>query len=298
EPTLASAFVEISKRTVTVVSRIGAGQFITFNVAPPPPKLKPQPEVVEAEKAAARARSSSLLQSACRALNALPEKNDVNNRLLSVSLWFNALVDLLEASGLAFAKGDVHKPDGPGYRFVLVFSQLINQLDGHHPKFEKTNCALPDAEIFRLTFCKTATNPVPPLSTERIKALAHDLSCAMKRGARAKDPSWRPMLAVVSLAIEALQRHCGKREETCKTVLALQVARDATTEGKIVMVPYTEHVIPRYARLGAELQKVPHYTPVLVDDSYYDSSAGRLHRRRGPAGEGEVKATFSTICSS
>jgi hypothetical protein len=94
--TLASAFVEISKRTVTVVSRIGAGQFITFNVAPPPPKLKPQPEVVEAEKAAARARSSSLLQSAGRALNALPEKNDVNNRLLSVSLWFNALVDLLE----------------------------------------------------------------------------------------------------------------------------------------------------------------------------------------------------------
>ncbi|KAJ1446975.1 hypothetical protein M885DRAFT_544527 [Pelagophyceae sp. CCMP2097] len=291
--TLASAFVEISKPTVT---------FITFNVAPPPPKLKPQPEVVEDEKAPARARSSSLLQSAGCALNALPEKNDMNNILLSVSLWFNALVDLLEASGLAFAKGDVHKPDGPGYRFVLVFSQLLNQLDGHHPKFEKSNCALPDAEIFRLTFRKTATNPVPPLSTERIKALAHDLPCAMKRGAWAKDPSWCPMLAVVSLAIEALQRHCGKREETWKTVSArheaLRVARDATTEGKIVMVPYSEHVIPRYARLDAELQKVPHYTPALVDDSYYDDSAGGLHRRRGPAGGGEVKATFSTISSS
>ncbi|KAJ1460660.1 hypothetical protein M885DRAFT_559282 [Pelagophyceae sp. CCMP2097] len=81
----------------------------------------------------------------------------------------------------------------------------------------------------------------------------------MKRGAWAKDPSWRPMLDVVSLAIEALRRHCGKREETCKTVsarqVALHVARDATTEGKIVMVPYSEQVIPRYARLDAELQK-------------------------------------------
>mmetsp|Transcript_14297 Transcript_14297/g.49493 ORF Transcript_14297/g.49493 Transcript_14297/m.49493 type:complete len:306 (-) Transcript_14297:600-1517(-) len=231
--TLASAFVEISKRTVTVISRIGAGQFITFNVAPPPPKPMARPEVAKADQAAARARSSYLLQAAGRALIARPEKHDVNNKLLSASLWFNGLVDSFEASGLAFAKADVCKPDGSGYRFVLALSQLLNHLDGHHLKLEKTNCALPDAEIFRLTFRKTATNPVPPLSTERIKALAHDLSCAMKRGAWAKDPSWRPMLAVVSLAIEALQRHCGKREETCTKVTerheSLIVARDATT---------------------------------------------------------------------
>ncbi|KAJ1446501.1 hypothetical protein M885DRAFT_604849 [Pelagophyceae sp. CCMP2097] len=104
----------------------------------------------------------------------------------------------------------------------------------------------------------------------------------MKRGAWAKDPSWRPMLDVASLAIEALRRHCGKREEKYKTVSArqvgLHVARDATTEGKIIMVPYSEHVIPRYARLDAELQKFPQYTPVLVDDSYYDDSAA------GPGG--------------
>jgi len=216
--TLSSPSVEIGKRTATVASRIGAGHFVAFNVAPPPPKPMARPEVAKADQAAARARSSYLLQAAGRALIARPEKHDVNNKLLSASLWFNGLVDSFEASGLAFAKADVCKPDGSGYRFVLALSQLLNHLDGHHLKLEKTNCALPDAEIFRLTFRKTATNPVPPLSTERIKALAHDLSCAMKRGAWAKDPSWRPMLDVVSLAIEALRRHCGKREETCKTV--------------------------------------------------------------------------------
>ncbi|KAJ1448195.1 hypothetical protein M885DRAFT_574728, partial [Pelagophyceae sp. CCMP2097] len=54
-----------------------------------------------------------------------------------------------------------------------------------------------------------------------------------------------------------------KKRQVSARQVALHVARDATTEGKIVMVPYSKHVIPRYARLDAELQKVPHYTPVL-----------------------------------
>mmetsp|Transcript_14298 Transcript_14298/g.49498 ORF Transcript_14298/g.49498 Transcript_14298/m.49498 type:complete len:309 (-) Transcript_14298:598-1524(-) len=234
--TLASAFVEISKRTVTVISRIGAGQFITFNVAPPPPKPMARPEVAKADQAAARARSSYLLQAAGRALIARPEKHDVNNKLLSASLWFNGLVDSFEASGLAFAKADVCKPDGSGYRFVLALSQLLNHLDGHHLKLEKTNCALPDAEIFRSTFRKAgpgSTNSLPALSTDRIKSWVHDISCAMRMGGWSKDPSWRSMVVVVDLALAALRRHCGKREETCTKVTerheSLIVARDATT---------------------------------------------------------------------
>jgi hypothetical protein len=115
----------------------------------------------------------------------------------------------------------VCKPDGSGYRFVLALSQLLNHLDGHHSKLEKTNCALPDAEIFRSTFRKAgpgSTNSLPALSTDRIKSWVHDISCAVKMGRWSKDSSWRSMVVVVDLALAALRRHCGKREETCTKV--------------------------------------------------------------------------------
>ena len=99
---------------VTVASRLAAGHFITFNVAPPPQKkLAPSLQEAEAERAASAARSMSNIMFAGRDLNSLPEKHDASKNLRSEQLWFNALVDYLQGTGLYFAKSEVCKQDGP-----------------------------------------------------------------------------------------------------------------------------------------------------------------------------------------
>jgi hypothetical protein len=122
--TLSSPSVEIGKRTATVASRIGAGHFVAFNVAPPPPKPMARPEVAKADQAAARARSSYLLQAAGRALIARPEKHDVNNKLLSASLWFNGLVDSFEVRS-ALSTLSCHDGPNVGFRSRLCEGRRV-----------------------------------------------------------------------------------------------------------------------------------------------------------------------------
>ena len=164
---------------VTVASRLAAGHFITFNVAPPPQKnLAPSLTEAEAERAASAARSTSYLLSAGRGLTSLPEKHDASNNLRSEQLWFNALVEYLQGTGLYFPKSEVCKQDGSGYRFVLSFSRLLNHLDGHHHKFKETNNALPVWEIFTMSFRKTGSHSLPLLKLDNIKDHVNDVSLA------------------------------------------------------------------------------------------------------------------------
>lgn len=100
----------ITSAAVTVWSRLGAGNFIFFNVGPLPTEPKLSEEEKETKRREGAERSLSLLMAGGRGLDSLPEKNDASKSQRPESMIFNALVDHCEANGLRFPKCEVGKP--------------------------------------------------------------------------------------------------------------------------------------------------------------------------------------------
>jgi len=99
--TLSSPSVEIGKRTATVASRIGAGHFVAFNVAPPPPK--PMASTFCSREAAARTTCSSTVASGPTLSRAPRMPSPRTGRLPPPRTW-RAATPLLPRSTLARAR--------------------------------------------------------------------------------------------------------------------------------------------------------------------------------------------------
>lgn len=205
----------IRKLGATVMSRLAGGRFITYRLAgAPQEKSPPSTEEKEAERAARAARSLSLLYSAGKALDSLPDKNDETKKLRSEHLWFNYLVDHFQGTGLLFPRAEVKKPDGSSYRFVYCLSQLLNHIDGHQHKFVESGCALPPWEVSQQTFRKVGAGTghlLPQLVTDKIKSIVTSSTPSSSRSLWAR----RPPTSTKSVSDDGPQISTFSRADWC-----------------------------------------------------------------------------------
>ena len=87
----------------------------------------------------------------------MPDKNDDQKKLLPDQRLFNLVVDYLSGVGLYFPRGEVHRPNGAGYCFVLERSRLFSHLDGHYDKLTAASSSMPVSLLFNVKVHKVGS---------------------------------------------------------------------------------------------------------------------------------------------